>query len=159
MSVKAGRDLRSRIVELAEEAIDTSDLFLVDVLVRGRVGSTVVEVFVDGDDAVGLDELASISRNLGFALETEDIISGKYNLNVSSPGAERALTMPRQYAKHVGREIKVKLSAEGDELESDTIAGELISNSDADIRILVQNGTERTIKLKEIKQARILLPW
>ena len=157
--VSERQDLRSQVVELAEEAIDRADLFLVDVVVRGRKGSMVVEVFVDGDDAVGLDDLASISRSLGFVLETGDLIRGKYHLNVSSPGGERSLVVPRQYGKHVGREIEIKLLSSDDGEDSSVFDGELVSRSDTDIQIRLKTGTERAFTYDEIKQARIRLPW
>ena len=82
-------DVGSRVRALAEEVSADREAFVVDVQVRGQKGSRIVEVFVDADDGVGSDDLARLSRDLAFLLETEDVIKGKYYLNVSSPGAER----------------------------------------------------------------------
>jgi ribosome maturation factor RimP len=42
-------------------------------------------------------------------LETEDPIAGEYSLEVSSPGIDRPLTRPGDFAKWVGHEVKVEL--------------------------------------------------
>ena len=65
-------------------------------------GPLVEDVHLPVGDGTGLEGGHS-------ALDTEDVVSGTYNLNVSSPGADRPLTLPRQYAKHVGRRLGVEI--------------------------------------------------
>lgn len=149
------QDLRSRIVELAEAAIDRPELFLVDVVMRGQKGSRVIEVYVDGDEAVGISELTDISRRLAFVLETEDIIRGKYHLNVSSPGTDRALKMPRQFKKHMGRKLEIRYGSEVEKVD----AGELESISDYDLTLRLKTGDAKSISIDEIKRANVILPW
>lgn len=148
-------DLRSRIRALAGEVATDSDAYVVDVQVRGQKGSRIVEVFVDADEGVGSDDLARISRGLAFLLETEDVVKGKYYLNVSSPGAERPLTLPRQYHKHVGRPFEVKT---GPETDPTVRTGTLVAVRD-DAFDLDVDGTTETIPFAEVTEARIRLPW
>ena len=151
--------LRETVVRLVEETIAGTDMFLVDVVIRGRQGSRVVEVFLDGDDGVGVDELAKTSRQVAYLLESEDLIRGKYHLNVSSPGAERALLFPRQYRKHEGKKIEIKVRSENPEVESVTDCGELVKATNTDLEIRLASGELRRVPFDEVEQAHIVMPW
>ncbi|NNF03236.1 MAG: ribosome maturation factor RimP [Rhodothermales bacterium] len=155
----SGTDIRSRIERFAEEVLaENGDLYLVDVVVRGRKGSRVVEVYVDGDEGVGVDDLARLSREIGFLLETEDVIKGKYNLNVSSPGEDRSLKMPRQYRRHVGKPIDVKVAA--DEVDGEGLVSGVNRGVDGDVlRLETDNGEQISIPLDQVESAKVKLPW
>ena len=152
-------DTTTRVEELAREAIADTELFLVEVRIRGRKGSQVVEVYIDGDSGVGVDQLASVSRQLSFLLESEDLIGGKYNLNVSSPGTERALQVPRQYKQHSGRTVEVRLGPEEPDGRQQTVRGELVSTSEEDVTLKIESGEQKKIRFRDIESASIVLPW
>lgn len=72
----------------------------------------VVRVIVDADGGIDLDAVAVVSRAVSAALdaaeETDgDILAGEYQLEVSSPGVDRPLTLPRHWRRNVGRLVKV----------------------------------------------------
>ena len=148
-------DLSTRLHALAAEVAEDRGAFVVDVQVRGQKGSRVIEVFVDSDGGLGTDDLAEISRDLGFLLETEDVVKGRYHLNVSSPGADRPLVLPRQYAKHVGRTLAVQTGS-GDEAHAR--AGTLTAVRD-DSFDLEHDGETETIAFADVTEARVQLPW
>ena len=133
------------------------DLFLVDVSVRGWKGSRVVEVFADREAEPGtgadLDALADLSRQLGFALDAEDVIEGKYRLDVSSPGLDRPLTDPRQFRRHVGRPIRLDL------YDGETMEGELTDSAPEGVSVQPEDGDVTTVAHADIRTAKILLPW
>ncbi|MCH8031035.1 MAG: ribosome maturation factor RimP [Bacteroidetes bacterium] len=149
--------LTARVHALAEEAVAGADLFVVDVEVRGRTGSRVVEVYVDSDAGAGLDEIAETSRRLSFLLDTEDVIKGKYNLHVSSPGASRALALPRQYPHHIGRDLRVTYASDSEET---TIVGTLSAVGDDAITLTVKGEDNPTeLPFSAIREALVELPW
>lgn len=149
--------LQEQVLSLAEEAVSDSGLFIVDVVVRGRTGSRVVEVYVDSDEGAGLDAIAEVSRRLSFLLDTEDPIKGKYSLNVSSPGVDRSLVLKRQFPKHVGMKLRVTHMLEGEE---HTSVGVLESTNDDAIALLTQkNDKPRIIPHTSLLDARVELPW
>ncbi|NNF57323.1 MAG: ribosome maturation factor RimP [Rhodothermaceae bacterium] len=150
-------DLVARVRALAEDAVDGTDLYVVDVEVRGRQGGRVVDVFVDADDGAGIDAIKEASRSLSFLLDTEDLIKGQYRLNVSSPGADRPLALPRQYPKHVGRDVEVTYAV-GEELV--TVTGTLARADETTIAVAVAGQDAPTgITYDTIREARVLLPW
>lgn len=75
-----------------------------------------IEVYVDCDEGVTFSKCQKISRYLEEHLDGSNLVKEDYILEVSSPGASRPLTLPRQYPKHIGRKLEVKLTS-GEVLE------------------------------------------
>ncbi len=146
--------LEQRVRALAEDAVADLDLFVVEVEVKGFQGSRVVSVFVDSETGAGADDLARLSRSLGFVLDTEDVVKGRYRLDVSTPGAERSLADARQYRRHVGRDLRVTFEAGQDQLV--TAQGELTAAGADGITL---DGTDAPISYDSIREARVQLPW
>ncbi len=150
--------LRERIAALVEEAIADSAVFLVEVQVRGAKGSRVVEIYVDSEDALGADDLTKISREAGFLLDMEDVVTGRYTLNVSTPGLDRPLALPRQYRKNVGRDVCVRY-ATGDDNGDAEVVGALLNVAADAIEVAVSGSDVRRIRLDDVVQAQVRLPW
>lgn len=73
-------------------------------------GSMVLRIFIDKPDMVTVDDCANVSNLVSMMLDVEDLISGKYTLEVSSPGINRKLIKPEHFQRYLGRKIKVKLN-------------------------------------------------
>jgi ribosome maturation factor RimP len=150
------REIAERVRALAEEVLAPTDHFLVDVEVRGHPGTRVVEVYVDSSGDPGLDDLAEVSKEIDFLMEMEDTVDGSYKLEVSSPGAKRPLTDPRQYRKNVGRGLRVKYRPGGDKKR---IEGELTDATDDDFEITEPSGETRRVAYDDVEEAKLKLPW
>ena len=101
-------NIEKRVRELVEEKIaEKPNLFIVDIKMHAN-GKLMI--LVDGDNGVGIDDVAAISRHVGFHLEEENVIETAYNLEVSSPGIDTPLTSLRQYLKNIGRNLAIKMA-------------------------------------------------
>jgi ribosome maturation factor RimP len=101
-------NIEKRVKELIEEKIaDKPNLFIIDIKMHAN-GKLVI--LVDGDNGIGIDDVAGISRYVGFKLEEENVIETAYNLEVSSPGLDAPLKLIRQYIKNIGRNLAVKMA-------------------------------------------------
>lgn len=141
--------MSSVIAGMVEQFIDNDELFLVDVNVKGKAGNLKIQVFIDGDDLVDIDECSKISRKLSDELEEQDIIEGRYILEVSSPGADKPLKLIRQYAKHVGRELEVLTN------KNKKYQGVLLDIIDEKIELSVKSGKVK----KELNSETLKLPF
>ena len=72
-------------------------------------GGTLLRLYIDSDDGIVVDDCAKVSRQVGDFLEVEELLSGAYTLEVSSPGLDRPLFTPKQYRAFIGSDIKVRL--------------------------------------------------
>ena len=149
--------IADRVRALVEEVLVHTPHFVVELDVRGTRGSQVVEIYVDSDEALDLDEIARISREVEFLLDTEDLFPSRYHLNVSSPGVDRPLRLPRQYHKNVGRTLRVHFAK--DEDSNTEVVGTLVAASDEGIDIAVSDAETRHIPHSAIHWAKVQLPW
>ncbi len=102
------------VLQQVEKIVEEKGLLLVDVNLFQAGRRKVLRILVDKQGRVSLDECAGVSRAVGNAIETLDLIDGGYTLEVSSPGIGRPLTTPADWTRCVGRKIEVK--TEGGEI-------------------------------------------
>ena len=93
---------KEAISKLVEEAIQDSDLFLVEVKVKP---ANVIEVYVDADSAVNIDQCVQISRFVESKLDRD---AEDFELSVFSWGLSGALKLDRQLKKYLGKDVEVK---------------------------------------------------
>ena len=148
--------IADRVRALTEEVITGTSYFLVDVEVRGHKGTRVVEVYIDSKEDFGHDDLAIISKEVGFLLDVEDVVDGSYQLEMSSPGIKRPLKMPQQYQKNVGRTLRVRYQSDGSE---EIVVGDLTDADDVEVELELASGERLRLPYQSITQARIELPW
>lgn len=98
-------EIRSKLADLAGECLKPGH-FLVDIIVSSRNMSKIT-VVVDGDNGVTIDDCGEISRELSVRLDAMNFGTGRYVLEVTTPGLDQPLKLKRQYAKNIGRMLKV----------------------------------------------------
>jgi len=101
--------LQEEIRKVVEEVLAGTSFFIVDITVTGQHARPKIAISLDGDEGIGIDDCARISRQVGNHIEVQDLVSLAYTLEVSSPGLDQPLRLPRQYRRHVGRNLKVHL--------------------------------------------------
>ncbi|MBS0571431.1 MAG: ribosome maturation factor RimP [Proteobacteria bacterium] len=73
-------------------------------------GNSLVRVYIDARGrAVTVDDCEAVSRQVSATLDVDDPIQGRYTLEVSSPGLDRPLYTPEQFARVVGQAAKVEV--------------------------------------------------
>ena len=133
------------IVTLAEQCLEGTDRFVVDVLIKP---DNLILVFIDADSAVTIDHCVELSRFIEkhFDREEED-----FELRVSSSGLDQPIKMLRQFKKAIGRSVIIKFKTE----EMDNLSGELLAADETEIRI--QEITIKKLnKLKKTVKGEIL---
>ncbi len=148
--------LEKIVNEIIEER---EDLFLVEVKVSGHSGSQKVLVLIDGDNGVGIDDCSKISRKLAAIMDEQDLIKGKYVLEVSSSGVDHPLINERQYKKNVGRKLKVNTdeSEYSGELKEVSAEG-IVVKSEKKVKNKVEI-SEVEIPFKKINKAKVLVTF
>jgi ribosome maturation factor RimP len=152
-----------RVTAAVEPVLRAHGVDGVELVWRTDQGGWVLELTVERPDArtpgagVTIDLCSEISRDLSVALDVADAIPHRYRLDVGSPGLERALYIPSDYARFAGQRARVKLRApiEGQHVLHGTLHG-----LDEQGRLALE--TERgllTLALDEIDSARLVFDW
>jgi ribosome maturation factor RimP len=149
-------DLHQKIEEIAAPFLSAIDAFVVDIhFVQGAQGK-VVQLFVDTDSGITVGQCTELNRNIGEALELQNIIQNSYILEVSSPDLMKPLKLLRQYRKNIGRQFHVRYR-KGDEIV-DIIA--TLDGIEGDVLTFVtKNEGASKVSFNEIIESIEELPW
>ncbi len=131
-----------------------SDIFIVNIKVSK---DNLIHVFVDKMKGVGIDECATISKEIEKRVNREE---DDYELQVSSPGIDKPFKVKQQYLKYLNREVSVKT------LENEIIQGILLAVNEDDITIKRKakskketEESEHIIQFSRIKETRSIITF
>ncbi len=148
---KLREDLLAILAPIAERfAVD-----LIDLELKGGKTNIVVRVIVDVMGGVLVDTCAAISRALADELDTKDIISGRYRLEVSSPGVDRPLRTMRDFQRNLGREILLR-HRQGDTVAE--IEGTIHAVSETEVELICA-GQPQAFPLASLEFGKLKLKW
>ncbi|MFF2190754.1 ribosome maturation factor RimP [Streptomyces sp. NPDC058155] len=148
-----------RLRGLLEPLVSAKGLDLEEIEVSRAGRRRVLRIVVDSDDGVDLDACAELSRTISTTLdETDAMGEDEYQLEVTSPGADRPLTERRHYVRAVGRLAKIQLQ-EGDEFVARVLA---VDEDGLDLEVPGVKGrkpTARRVGFASIAKARVELEF
>jgi ribosome maturation factor RimP len=100
-------ELETAVETVVLPAIQARGLTLVDLEVRGNGRRTAVRIYVDKVGGIAIDDCQALSREVGDLIDVADVVSGSYDLEVSSPGLDRELHRDREFRWATGRLMRV----------------------------------------------------
>jgi ribosome maturation factor RimP len=96
-----------KIRSLARTVTDMNDVELADVELLGSGPRMLLKVTIDKEGGVSLRDCETVSRELEALLDVEDPISGKYTLEVTSPGMDRPLKKIDDFVRFKGKKARI----------------------------------------------------
>jgi ribosome maturation factor RimP len=127
------------------------DLEAVDLTSAGK--RRVLRVAIDKDGGVTMDDIADATREVSRVLDDTSAMGEQaYTLEVSSPGVERPLTLPRHWRRNTRRLVKVTPH------EGEPVTGR-ITASDDEGAVLDVEGTEQRFAYTDVKKAKIQIEF
>lgn len=134
-------------------------LELLEVLLTGPARAPVLRFTVDRPGGgVTVDDLQQCSQAIETALEVAEVLPGRYNLEVSSPGLDRPLKRPEDFVRHLGERVDLKTFAplpDGRRL----LSGRLAAVADGVAQIETEERTPVAVALSNIASAKPHLDW
>lgn len=138
-----------------QEIVKASDgIFLVELKISET--SRDVKLFVDKAPGITIQDCAKLSRKIINELDADYDFSTKYNLEVSSPGADQPFKVPQQYQQYLNRPVEVMTN------ESKKVTGLLTTVNDSFITVIAEADKKKKkqepepteIPLTEIRYAK-----
>ncbi len=140
---------RERLIEELTPPLLASgyDLEAVEVTPAGR--RRLLRVAVDKDGGVTMDEIAEATKQVSALLDSSDVMGEQpYTLEVTSPGVDRPLTLPRHWRRNAGRLVTVSLAG------GRTVTGRILGTTDDDAQVGTDDGTV-AVAFADVAKARI----
>ncbi|HEX4902853.1 MAG TPA: ribosome maturation factor RimP [Acidimicrobiales bacterium] len=142
-----------RVRALVEPLAEQAGAHVYDVTFAG--GKLVVALSRSG--GIDLEALTDVSRQLNVLLDEQDVVSGSYTLEVTSPGLERVLRTAEHFAGAVGDEvtIRTKPDVEGER----RVRGTLRGVAGDEVTVALEGGGERAVRVADVERARTVFTW
>lgn len=141
--------------DITETYLAAEHLELDDLEVLGKGKARTVKVVVDGE-GLDLDRLSEVSRGLSRLYDAEYDTDDSYQLEVTSPGLERALKRPAQFRKSVGREVTIKAR---DASGSVSAHKGVIADADDESVTVAGDGVDQRYPYDAVISARTIFRW
>ena len=139
----------TRVRAAIEPALAGAGFDVEDVAVRAAGKRQLVQVVVDKDGGLTLDDVADATRVVSAALDEADPFQGAYVLEVTSPGVDRPLTLPRHWRRNAGRLVDVKLA------DGSRVRGRIQAADDEGAEVLVQVDEQVRVAYADVARATI----
>ena len=140
---------RDRLVELLTPVVADAGLDLEDLEIVPAGRRRLLRVVVDRDGGVSLDDVAEVSQGVSTALDSSEAMgSDAYVLEVTSPGVDRPLTLPRHWRRATGRLVTVPAGDEGE------LTGRVVQAADDSV-VLDVDGDERRLEFATLGKGRV----
>lgn len=134
------QDLKTLVTDIISPDVTTHGLELFDVQIAGAGHAPVVRVFLDKADGIGMDDIAQATKRISVLLDEQDLVGGRYTLEVSSPGIDRPLRNLDDVAAHVGDKAQFTLAEAV--AGRKRFAGTIVSVTDADVVLSAEDTGE-----------------
>lgn len=141
---------------VAQAVANARNAYIVECADRKEGARRVIQIFVDTDEGITIAQCAEISRELGAALDVQNIINEPYELEVSSPGIDKPLKLLRQYRKNVGRKYAVQY---WNEKERQTLTGVLSAVEGETLSFTTEKQGIVLLEFSKIIESIEELPW
>lgn len=156
-------EIESNLHSIIDDYFSNSDYKVIDTVLRGSGGTTVLEIFVDNKDGINIDELSKISKEINGIVDEKIILNNISSLVVSSPGTDRPVKFAWQLVKHSGRILEIEMN------DGEKIEGRLMNEPDERESLMLEivskdkkkkgSPEEREINFKDIKELKVKLSF
>jgi ribosome maturation factor RimP len=150
VSIEQTRDL---LADVLTEPLAASGLDVEAIELTQAGNRRMLRVAVDKDGGVTLDDIADATREVSRVLDDSDVMGERpYTLEVSSPGTDRPLRLPRHWRRNRGRLVKVSF------MDGRSMTGR-ITQSDDDGATLDVGGASHEVSYDEVAKAKVQIEF
>jgi ribosome maturation factor RimP len=151
----AGSEFADRVERLIAPSLADMGYTVVRILMTGQQRPT-LQIMAERSDGRGMtvDDCAEISRVVSALLDVEDPVRGAYTLEVSSPGIDRPLVKPGDFARFAGHVARVETRMPIDGRRR--FRGTLVATTERGVRMGVE-GAEVELPFDAIEKAKLVI--
>ena len=135
--------VKEEVAAVIAPIIQATGSYLEDITIQSAGKRRMITVIVDSDTHLNLDQVTVVTKEISEVIENLTALGEiPFTLEVTSPGVDRPLTLPRHWAKNLGRLVKASLNDGGE------VKGRIGQSTQVSVLI-----DEATISYADIKKA------
>jgi ribosome maturation factor RimP len=144
-----GRHPAAPLLELLTQPLADRGIDLEDVEISSAGRRRVVRVLIDKDGGISLDDISDATSQVSAMLDDSDVLGeSPYTLEVTSPGVDRPLTLPRHWRRNLDRLVRVTPH------HGAPFTGRIVSSDEAGATISAGSSQAR-VAFADVAKARI----
>jgi ribosome maturation factor RimP len=145
--------IRDRLAGVITEPLADAGLDVEAIELSNAGKRKLQRVAVDKDGGVTLDDIAEATKEVSRLLDETDVMGEQaYLLEVTSPGTDRPLTLPRHWRRNADRLVKATLR------DGQTVTGRVVS-ADEERATLDVDGSSREIAYADVAKAKVQIEF
>ncbi len=152
--------MSNRVADIATmltPSVEALQLELLGVELAASGTNALLRLYIDAPGrTVVIEDCEAVSREVSAILDVNDPIASHYTLEVSSPGIDRPLFTPAQFAKHVGEKVKLTLQIP---LDGRRRLQGVVAGVDGENIALRTDTAELSVQHANIEKARLVPDW
>ena len=139
--------VKDLIADLLTPALHEAGFYCEDINVANPGKHRIITVIVDGDTSLNLDQVTAATRLVSDLLDSADFLGdAPFTLEVTSPGVDRPLTLPRHWRKNVDRKVRIVFT------DGKDATGRIVSADEERVHL---SEPDATYPLNSIKRATV----
>ena len=147
------KTFKDRVWELLEPVVRHYGMELFDLGVTRGTRHSVVRAIIDNPAGeLTIDDCEKIHRHIELALDTSELLGLKYSLEVGTPGLDRPLRSPSDFARFMGRLASVIFQPEH---KPSSVIVKIMGVEGQKISLELENGESVTITWEEVSRANL----
>jgi len=144
-----GHQPNEALLEVLTGPLEASGVDLEGVEVSSAGRRRLVRIMVDKDTGITLDDVAEATQLVGAVLDASDVMGeAPYTLEVTSPGIDRPLVLPRHWRRNVDRLVKVEMT------DGTSFTGRIKDAGETSATVVVDKA-DRLVAYDDVAKARI----
>jgi ribosome maturation factor RimP len=129
--------------------IEAGGNYLEEIKIVAAGKRKLITVIVDSDSYLNLDQVTAVSRDISEVIESvKSLGDTPFTLEVTSPGTDRPLTLPRHWKKNEGKLVKISL------VDGGNTEGRITSSNDSSVEL-----DSGTVNYSDIKKALLQIEF
>ncbi len=153
--MRANREVERRILETIEPEALEMGFDIVRVRITGG-NRPILQIMAEKKQGgTSVEDCADLSHAISPILDVSDPVSGRYALEVSTPGIDRPLTRPGDFARWTGHLAKIELTHPIDGRKRFT--GVLGGEEDGVVKLRLDDNTELEAEVADMSRASLVL--
>jgi len=147
------QEIVDRVKSCTQEMIDSLGYDLVDLKYsRTSYGMALAFLIDRKEGGITIEECTQLNRSISEMLDKQDMISGKYMLEVSSPGLDRPLNDEKDFMRALNSNVRVFLKEPIDgKLE---FQGKILSADSTSVCLETEKGNQIDVQFSKINKAK-----